>query len=196
LHLVDLPEHMFVRWPLSDGTSVNWDTNDARVVPDKVYAADYGLGKRIRRRRVYLATMTRKEEEGYVYFLRAVRLEDRARDDEAIADLERVVDRLYPQSTQARSELAWLYATAAGVDDSRRKRAIELAQAAVDLEPKCADFWDSLAAAHAAEGHFDRAVEDARKAESFAESDEDRGEFKSHRRAFERRRMPERPHAH
>ena len=53
LRLVDLPDHMFVRWEFADGTHMNWDTNDAEVVPDQEYAADYDLGKRLRKQRVY-----------------------------------------------------------------------------------------------------------------------------------------------
>jgi tetratricopeptide (TPR) repeat protein len=189
LHLVDLPDHMFVRWEFADGTHLNWDTNDAEEVSDRTFASDYGLGKRIRKKRVYLASMTTREAEGYAYFLRATRLEERDEDARAIADLEKARE-LYPQSTQAGSELAWLYATAEGVDERHRKQAVELAQSAVDLEPQCGDFWDSLAAAHAANGAYKQAVKDARKAESFAETDADRAEFKSHRKAFEKGAMP------
>jgi hypothetical protein len=190
LRLVDLPDHMFVRWEFADGRHLNWDTNDAEVVPDQEYAADYGLGKRLRKQRVYLSSMTRKEAEGFAYYLRATRYEERGQDALAIADLEKARE-LYPQSTQAKGELAWLYATADGVDPGKRKAAIGLAQSAVDLEPSCGDFWDSLAAAHAANGDFKKAVKCAAKAEKLADTDDSRAEYAERRKAYERGQMPE-----
>lgn len=195
LHLVDLPDHMFVRWELSDGGHVNWDTTEGAVVSDKEYASDYSMKKRLRKRRVYLSSMTEREAEGFAYFLRGQRFEDREQPAKAIADMEKAHE-LYPQSTQAASELAWLYATVAGVDETKRKAALKLAQSALDLEPQCANFWDSSAAAHAANGDFAHAARDARKAQDFADNPEDRAVFKNHRKAFERGEMPRTPHPH
>jgi hypothetical protein len=188
LHLVDLPDHMFVRWKLGDGSHLNWDTNSARTIPDAEYASDYDLGKRIRKERIYLATMTRREEEGYAYFLRATRSEEDEQNTRAIADLVKARE-LYPQSTQAASELAWLYATTDGIDAEHHFEAIDLAEEALAYEPKCGEFWDSLAAAHASIGEFKRAAEEAKKAEYLAETPEERQQFKQHRKAFEKEKM-------
>jgi hypothetical protein len=195
LHLVDLPDHMFVRWEFADGAHVNWDTTDGAVISDKEYASDYSMKKRLRKRRVYLSSMTEREAEGFAYFLRGERFEDRDQPAKAIGDMEKAHE-LYPQSTQATSELAWLYATAAGVDETRRKASLKLAQSALELEPQCANFWDSSAAAHAANGDFARAAKDARKAEDLADNPEDRELFRDHRKAFERGEMPKTPHPH
>ena len=190
IRLVDLPDHMFVRWEFADGTHLNWDPNEADVIPDKAYAANHDLSKRLRKRRVYLASMTRKEAEGFAYFLRAHRFQERGEDARAIADLEKARTR-YPQSTQVQAELAYLYATTPGVDEARRRSAVALAQAAVDLEPECGDFWDSLAAAQAANGDFTRAAKSAIKAERFAETEADRGDYRQRRRAYQRGEMPD-----
>ena len=189
LKLVDLPDHMFVRWPLGDGVHLNWDTNTAEAITDQEYAKDYGLGKRLRKRRVYLSSMTRAEAEGFAIYLRGSRWEERGDDARAIADMEKARG-LYPQCTMLKSDLAWLYATAEGVPEAKRKAAIELAKSAVDLEPETGDFWDTLATAHAANGDFEGAVKFAEKAERFAETPADRGEFKAHRKAFEKGEMP------
>jgi tetratricopeptide (TPR) repeat protein len=189
LHLVDLPDHMFVRWEFSDGSHLNWDTNDASIVEDREYSADYELSKNLRRRRVYLSSMTRDEAKGHVYFLRAGAYENRGDLASSIADMEKVL-QLIPQSTQAKSDLAWLYATTRDVSPDKRRRAIQLAQAAIDLEPKCGDFWDTLAVAHAATGDFKQAVHCADKAVLYAPSSEDRSEYRSRRRAFEKGKMP------
>jgi tetratricopeptide (TPR) repeat protein len=189
LHLVDLPDHMFVRWEFSDGTHLNWDTNDASVVEDREYASEYDLTKRLRRGRVYLASMTRDEAKGHIYFLRAGTYENRGEMDKSIADMEKVLE-LIPQSTQAKSDLAWLYATAKDVSAQKRGAALKLASAAVELEPRCGDFWDTLAVVHAANGDFRKALQCADKAVLFALTWEDRAEYRARRRDFERGRMP------
>jgi hypothetical protein len=189
LHLVDLPDHMFVRWEFSDGSHLNWDTNDASVVEDKEYAKDYDLTKRLRRGRVYLASMTRQEAKGHVYYLRAGTYENRGDIANSIADMEKVVE-LIPQSTQAKSDLAWLYATAEGVSPEKRQQALKLAQAALDLEPRCGDFWDTLAVAHAANGDFKKALSASDKAVLYALTWEARAEYRARRRDFEKRRIP------
>jgi hypothetical protein len=189
LHLVDLPDHMFVRWEFSDGSHLNWDTNDASVVEDREYSSDYELTKTLRRRRVYLASLTRDEAKGHVYFLRAGTYENRGELDKSIADMEKVL-QLMPQSTQARSDLAWLYATGKDVPADKRQDSVKLARAAVDLEPRCGDFWDTLAVAHAANGDFKEAVRCADKAVLFAHSWEDRSEYRARRRDFEKGKMP------
>jgi tetratricopeptide (TPR) repeat protein len=192
LHLVDLPEHMFVRWEFADGGKLNWETNEGIAVPDEDYAVEHHLGRRLRRDRVYLASMTAKEAEGFAYFLRGCRFEARGQDAQAIADLEKARE-LYPQSTQAKGELAWLYATAAGVDVGKRKAAIGLAKAAVDLEPQCGDFWNSLAAAYAANGDFRRATRSEERAEDFAETEEDAADYHARRKAYQRGEIPRVP---
>ena len=189
LHLVDLPDHMFVRWEFSDGSHLNWDTNDATVVEDKEYAKDYDLTKRLRRGRVYLASMTRDEARGHVYYLRAGTYENRGEIENSIADMEKVVE-LIPQSTQAKSDLAWLYATASDVSPEKRQQALKLAQTALDLEPRCGDFWDTLAVAHAANGDFKKALSASDKAVLYALTWADRAEYRARRRDFENRRMP------
>jgi tetratricopeptide (TPR) repeat protein len=189
LHLVDLPDHMFVRWDLGDGKHLNWDTNEAVEVSDRDFVKDYGLGKRLRKQRVYLSSMTAREAEGFVYFLRAARFQERDEDTKAIADLEKARE-LYPQATQVWGDLAWLYATAANVDAVHRKEALDLARAALKLEPKFADFHDSLAAAYAANGDFKKAVAASLKAEQYAETPDERDEFRAHRKCFERGVMP------
>jgi hypothetical protein len=195
LHLVDLPDHMFVRWEMSDGAHVNWDTTQGAVISDKEYASDYSMKKRLRKSRVYLSSMTEREAEGFAYFLRGQRFEDRNQPARAIADMENA-HQLYPQSTQATSELAWLYATTTGVDESKRKASLKLAQSALELEPQCANFWDASAAAHAANGDFPRAAKEARKAENLADNPEDRSLFKDHRNAFKAGEMPVTSHPH
>lgn len=183
LKLVDLPDHMFVRWDLPDGTHINWDTNDARHVEDAELIADYHLGRDLLRRRVYMAGMTPREADGYILSLRAERWDDKERPAEAIADLKRAAE-LYPQSTGIRNDLAWLYATAAGLRAEDRAAAVRMAQEVVAVEADRGDFWDTLATAYAVNGDFASAVRCGEKAVRYADKPEDRATFTRRREGF------------
>jgi len=63
-------------------------------------------------------------------------------------------------------------------------------QSAVDLEPACGDFWDSLAAAYGANADFKRAVKCAAKAEKLADNPDARADYADRRKAFEKGQMP------
>jgi tetratricopeptide (TPR) repeat protein len=132
--------------------------------------------------------MSRDEARGYLLFMRSEQYESLGQYARAIADLEQAL-KLYPQSTQAKSNLAWRYAVTPNLTADKRRKALELAQAAVDLEPDCGDFWDSLAGAYAANGDFKRATEYAAQAEMLTSDPEKRGEYRAHRKSFEQGKM-------
>lgn len=91
--------------------------------------------------------------------------------DEAI-DLYRQALQREPNSDSFANNLAWLLAT--HPDESRRRpdEAAALIESLLDAdEPAEAAHLDTLAAAQAAQGRFDRAVETARQAAELAETD-------------------------
>jgi tetratricopeptide (TPR) repeat protein len=98
--------------------------------------------------------------------------------------------RLDAQSAEGHNDLAWLLATCP--DDKIRdgKSALEHATKADDLsEHKQASIIDTLAAAHAELGDFDKAVEVQRKAIELAGSDEkQRKELANHLELFQQRK--------
>ncbi len=109
LHLVDLPDHMFVRFILGDGSHINWDTNDASSPTDDDFARDFDISKSQVESRAYLATLTREQARGYIYSMRAANWEQKRELGKAIADLQQSL-ALYPQSPQTRAALARLTA--------------------------------------------------------------------------------------
>lgn len=66
---------------------------------------------------------------------------------------------MYPRTPFAFNNLARLLATAPEAKIRNAKRAINLSQHAVSIHPGHANYLDTLAAAYAEAGHFQRAVE-------------------------------------
>jgi len=79
--------------------------------------------------------------------------------DRAIRDLDKAI-QLDPKYARAYNNLAWLLATADDRSIRNGRRAVELALKACDLSP-CQDAYllDTLAAAYARVGDFDKAME-------------------------------------
>lgn len=189
LHLVDLPDHMFVRWELHDGSHVSWDTNDARVVSDKDVAEEHEIARRLRNQRVYLASMSEREAMGFLHFLRAGRFETGGDFTKATADLEKALE-LYPQSTQIKADLAWRYAVAPDSTPQQRNKAMELAKAALEVEKTDGNFWAALAAAEAALGQFDKATQHIERAQELAKGPQERGDLARYAKQIQQKQVP------
>jgi tetratricopeptide (TPR) repeat protein len=104
-----------------------------------------------------------------VYFDRGLAHDRTGRAAKAIADYELVLAKV-PSYPHAKNNLAWVLATAAEPSLRNPDRALELVRSECEGE-RCEHpaTLDTLAAAHAAEGHFDDAVEIERRALSYAE---------------------------
>lgn len=184
IRLVDLPDHMFVRFHLSGSESVNWDTNEARSVPDREYAKDYDLTDGQLEDGIYLRSLSRDEALGYIYAVRAEKHEDRGETAKAVADYEHSLE-LYARCPGTRNDFAWLLLTGPGLSDEQRHAALDHALAAVADEPNDGHCHDTLAAAYAQAGEFEKAVEAAKEAIELADSPGDRAEFKRRKRLYE-----------
>lgn len=109
---------------------------------------------------------------------------------EAISDYEAVLkaapDQVTPNNPVLANNLAWLLATAPDERDRDGVRAVKLAQQAVAAAPDSAQTLDTLAAAYAEAGQFDKAVETQRAAIEKA-SPEQAEEMRGWLRAYEQR---------
>lgn len=86
---------------------------------------------------------------------------------EGIAAL-RAARKVIPQSVELTRRLAWLLATTTHDDLRNPSEALNLAQQVVKTRTPTADDLATLAAAHAATGNFDSAIQNARQAMSLA----------------------------
>jgi tetratricopeptide (TPR) repeat protein len=91
------------------------------------------------------------------YYHRGVVWNRKKSHDKAITDFNKAIE-LKPDYAEACNALAWLLATCSHARHRDAERAVEMASKAVDLSPK-AYVRDTLAAAYAEAGEFDRAIE-------------------------------------
>ena len=92
--------------------------------------------------------------------------------DEAVKHFYRAI-KLKPHHAEAHNNLAWVLATHPHPAARDPNEAIRLAERALALSPlENAAFYDTLAAAHAASGHFDQALSLAQQALAIASAQE------------------------
>jgi tetratricopeptide (TPR) repeat protein len=120
-----------------------------------------------------LEQATRENPQDYkMHFKLGALLQSQARSDRAIAEYKTALS-LYPQSA-ARKNLAWLLATSP--DDKLRdgKEAVRLAESVLaDVTTPTAPLLDTLAAAYAEAGEFDKATAAAQRAIDLATTAKD-----------------------
>ena len=99
-----------------------------------------------------------------VHYLLGVALERKGKFAPAIAQFEKVLE-LEPRHAPAQNNLAWLLATCRDASLRNGRRAVELARQPEELAGgKSAEVLDTLAAAYAEAGDFEKAVETAKRA--------------------------------
>jgi tetratricopeptide (TPR) repeat protein len=76
---------------------------------------------------------------------------------QALADYEKVLE-LTPKSGEAHNDLAWFLATCPELKFLNPKRAVELAQKAVDLAKEDGNFWNTLGVTHYRAGDWNSAA--------------------------------------
>jgi tetratricopeptide (TPR) repeat protein len=93
--------------------------------------------------------------------------------DEALEQLEEAM-RHAPDQPSLLSAAAWILATHPDAEERDPERALEMAERAVELAPRpIAGLFDTLAAAHASAGQFDKAVEAAERGVLIAQNQRD-----------------------
>lgn len=138
-------DHNFVRWQLSDGRTVDWDPNDEQRRTGDIVGARYGFA------------WSDNDVLGYVHFLRGISWQKLDRYPKAISDYQESI-RLFPRSSSARNNLAWLLVTVKDLQHlGLAKEALLRAQESVRLHPS-PSARDTLACAYALLGRFDEAI--------------------------------------
>lgn len=166
LSLVDLPEHNFIRWSFDAESYLNWETMYGTFRRNSEYRLALGdddIAEELYNRRIYLVAMSSQDVMGYCYAARAIKWKELKNEARAIADYETSI-KLYPRTPFAFNNLAWLLATSHDVKIRDGKRAISLSQQANFIYPDNANYLDTLAAAYAEAGNFQKAVETEKRA--------------------------------
>lgn len=158
--MVEIPDHNFVRWRLSDSLHLNWDTNYGF---NKFTDNEYALTGRITSEQIvngiYLADLSTENCKGYFAFVRGLTFQQNDLVSDALNEYRNAI-RLYPKSPSARNNAAWLYVSSRTAQASiTGAEAITMAEEARLLVKNDANILDTLACAYAESGNFAKAIE-------------------------------------
>lgn len=162
ISMVEVPNHNFVRWRTGEGSYVNWDANHGRSYTDDEYREGEvpgvgGFSFRPGGPDHYLKDLSPAQLEGYHVSIVAGSIDGSKFPWTKLSWFLRVRD-LFPSSPTLKNNIAWLIATQKALERSDLlELAIELASQAVEMK-RDNNFVDTLAAAHAARGEFEKAI--------------------------------------
>jgi tetratricopeptide (TPR) repeat protein len=156
IRLVEIPDHNFVRWHLSDSIKVNWDWTLGHSLEDKHYLSSIPQSEDVRLRTQYLRSFDPKEAKAYYLGLIGSKAEN-AEDGERLF-LEAV--ELYPHPLTL-NNFAWFYVTKPEFAKNKQKIEVAVAYglAAWSIEPNNGNIADTVACALAAKGNKYMAIE-------------------------------------
>ena len=159
LCMVEVPQHNFVRWRLSETLCLNWDTNYGfNKFTDSEYASRYGVDPKHIVNGIYLADLSVANVEGYFSFVRGITFQRANEYAKAIAEYRSAV-RNYPQSPSSRNNIAWLFVS---VRDAQQivsnNEALQLMLKACDID-RSHNYLDTLACVYAESGDFASAIQ-------------------------------------
>lgn len=177
MRLVEIPEHNFVRWHLSDSIKVNWDWTHWASLDDSRYRAVIGSVEDVRLRELYLRSFEFKEARSYYLGLIASKA-DKPMDAERLFQ-EAVA--VLPHHPLTLNNFAWLYATRAEFNKQKLKTAVAVAYGlgAWSMQPNDGNIADTVACALVANGSNVLAAEVEQFASDHASSREQADTFKA-----------------
>jgi hypothetical protein len=160
IRLVEIPQHNFVRWHLSESLKINWDWTRWESVDDSVYFAEIPTPEDHRLRALYLRSFEPKEARAY--YLGLIGSEASLPSDGERLLQEAV--KVLPNHPLTLNNLAWLYATNPEFAKHKSDLAVAYSLAAWSMRHNYGNFADTVACAFAADG----ASQLAGKIEEFA----------------------------
>jgi hypothetical protein len=155
IRLVEVPQHNFVRWHISESVKVNWDWTRWSSSEDSSYGINTSASGDPRVRALYLRSLDSKEARAYYLGLIG---------SEAVlhTDAERLLQEalaILPNHPLTLNNLAWLYATTPELASNKSNLAVGYSLAAWSLRPYDGNYADTVACAFAADEAKDIAIE-------------------------------------
>lgn len=160
IRLVELPQHNFVRWHLSDSLKVNWDWVHGQSIGDDVYLPQVSPSLDIRYGTLYMRSLEPREARAYYLGLIGSEAASGSDAERLLAEAVAVL----PNHPLTLNNLAWLYATNPVLAKSKSDLAVRYSLAAWSTRPNYGNFADTVACSLAANGNKALAI----KIEEFA----------------------------
>lgn len=179
IRLVEVPDHNFVRWHLSDSIKVNWDWTLWASMDDSQYLAGIGSVDDVRLRELYLRSFEPKEARSYYLGLIASKA-----DKDKPLDAERLFQEavaVLPHHPLTLNNFAWLYATRPEFNKQKLKTDVAVAYSlgAWSMQRNDGNIADTLACALVANGSKVLAAEVEQFASDHASSQAEANKFKA-----------------
>jgi tetratricopeptide (TPR) repeat protein len=179
IHMIEIPEHNFVRWRIDERDYINWDNNTARVYADydfrngltatsktKITAEEETNGH-------FMQDMTQDQIKGYYITLAAETLKEGKKFLQAESYYREAI-KYRPYSSLALNNLSWMYLTVADFKSEKNyQEALRLSKIVDGLSPNDLNYRDTYGCACAAVGDFAKAIELERSAQN--DSDQIKG---------------------
>ena len=154
IRLVELPQHNFVRWHLSNSTKINWDWVAGSSIEDDSYRGAVSPAEDIRYGTLYLRSL--EPAQARAYYLGLIGSEA-TNPSEAERLLQEAI-AILPNHPLTQNNLAWLYATHAEFAKTKSSLAVHYSLAAWSTQPDHGNFADTAACSLAANGNKTLAV--------------------------------------
>jgi hypothetical protein len=164
LHLVEIPEHDFVRWEHDARTHLDFETMDGIVTDDDHYRNAWHIPDALLARGSTLASMSRTSLIAYHLGTTAVAFSFKGMYRRELDEFALAL-ALDPASGTAANNLAWFYAAVPEREWRDGARAVRWATVAVEAA-RTANHLDTLACAYAQNGEFDKAAQTEREAQT------------------------------
>lgn len=162
LHLVDIPNHNFVRWEIGKGQYINYETLDGFATDDKYYRNDWQIPDKFVGKGGILRAMDDSETMAYHDASVAIAWSWRHDYEKMIASYQRSIS-LDPSRALSFNNLAWYYSVAPKPEQRDGVKAVKFAKKAAEVLPT-GDEFDTLACAYAQAKDFKRALATEKKA--------------------------------
>ncbi len=162
LHLIDIPNHIFVRWELGEGRFINYETMDGLVTDDHYYRRKWQIPDALIQKGGILRSMSIVEAKAYhdasIAEAWSWQQAHQATRDGYLRAIQHDATRPF-----ALNNLAWFYIAAPLPKADNAAMAIKYAQLAAKVFPT-GDNFDTLACAYAQAHDFTRALNTAKQA--------------------------------